>query len=143
MGELIDLIGSIGLGHPAMRARALQGQVYEYCLQMFALAEGKRGGQFYTPRKVVELPVAMLRHYKGRVFDPCCGSGGMFVQSERLVLEHQGAAGRPQHLRPGEQPHDVAPHGDELCHPRHRSQPRLAFAFNAGQSDAFSRRQKE
>jgi type I restriction enzyme M protein len=93
LGELIDLIGSIGLGHPAMRARDLLGQVYEYCLQMFASAEGKRGGQFYTPRAVVELLVAMLAPYKGRVFDPCCGSGGMFVHSERFVLEHQGRIG--------------------------------------------------
>ena len=93
LGELIDLIGSIGLGHPAMQARDLLGQVYEYCLQMFASAEGKRGGQFYTPRAVVELLVAMLAPYKGRVFDPCCGSGGMFVHSEAFVLEHQGRIG--------------------------------------------------
>ena len=66
------------------------GHVFEYFLGEFALAEGKQGGQFYTPRSIVELLVKMLEPYKGRVFDPCCGSGGMFVQSEKLVLAHQG-----------------------------------------------------
>jgi type I restriction enzyme M protein len=64
--------------------------VFEYFLGQFALAEGKKGGQFYTPRSVVELLVEMLEPYRGRVFDPCCGSGGMFVQSEKFVQEHQG-----------------------------------------------------
>ena len=93
LGELVDLIGGIGLGQPALRARDLLGQVYEYCLQRFAAAEGKRGGQFYTPRAVVELLVAMLAPYKGRVLDPCCGSGGMFVHSEGFVEQHQGRIG--------------------------------------------------
>jgi type I restriction enzyme M protein len=66
------------------------GHVFEYFLGEFALAEGKQGGQFYTPRSIVELLVKMLEPCKGRVFDPCCGSGGMFVQSEKLVAEHQG-----------------------------------------------------
>jgi type I restriction enzyme M protein len=66
------------------------GHVFEYFLGEFALAEGKQGGQFYTPRSIVELLVAMLEPYKGRVLDPCCGSGGMFVQSEKFVEEHQG-----------------------------------------------------
>ena len=64
--------------------------MFEYFLGEFALAEGKKGGQFYTPRSVVELLVDMLEPYKGRVFDPCCGSGGMFVQSEKFVADHQG-----------------------------------------------------
>jgi type I restriction enzyme M protein len=66
------------------------GHVFEYFLGEFALVEGKKGGQFYTPRSVVELLVEMLEPYKGRVLDPCCGSGGMFVQSEKFVTEHQG-----------------------------------------------------
>jgi type I restriction enzyme M protein len=65
------------------------GRVYEYCLKSFATAEGKRGGQFYTPPVVVRLLVEMLEPYEGRVFDPCCGSGGMFVQSRKFITEHQ------------------------------------------------------
>src|ERR1700691_3771769 len=83
LGELIDLIGKIGLGTKESRSKDILGRVYEYFLGEFALAEGKKGGQFYTPRSVVHLLVEMLAPYKGRVFDPCCGSGGMFVQSER------------------------------------------------------------
>ncbi len=72
------------------RQADLLGQVYEYFLGQFALAEGKKGGQFYTPESVVRVLVEMLEPYKGRVFDPCCGSGGMFVQSEKFVKAHQG-----------------------------------------------------
>ncbi len=90
LGELIDLIGNIALGDAKARSADVLGHVFEYFLGEFALAEGKQGGQFYTPRSIVELLVRMLEPYKGRVFDPCCGSGGMFVQSEKLVLEHQG-----------------------------------------------------
>ena len=90
MGELIDLIGNIALGDAKSRSADILGHVFEYFLGEFALAEGKKGGQFYTPRSVVELLVEMLEPYKGRVFDPCCGSGGMFVQSEKFVTEHQG-----------------------------------------------------
>lgn len=90
LGELIDLIGNIALGNAKARSADVLGHVFEYFLGEFALAEGKQGGQFYTPRSIVELLVRMLEPYKGRVFDPCCGSGGMFVQSEKLVLEHQG-----------------------------------------------------
>jgi type I restriction enzyme M protein len=90
LGGLIDLIGNIALGNAKARSRDVLGHVFEYFLGEFALAEGKKGGQFYTPRSIVELLVAMLEPYKGRVFDPCCGSGGMFVQSERFVEEHQG-----------------------------------------------------
>ena len=90
LGELIDLVGNIALGDAEVRSADLLGHVFEYFLGEFALAEGKKGGQFYTPKSVVELLVEMLEPYKGRVFDPCCGSGGMFVQSEKFVTEHQG-----------------------------------------------------
>jgi type I restriction enzyme M protein len=88
LGGLIDLIGTIALGDEAARSRDILGQVYEYFLGQFALAEGKKGGQFYTPRSVVQLLVEMLEPYEGRVFDPCCGSGGMFVQSEKFIRAH-------------------------------------------------------
>lgn len=90
LGGLIDLISNIALGDAKSRSADVLGHVFEYFLGEFALAEGKKGGQFYTPRSVVELLVEMLEPYKGRVFDPCCGSGGMFVQSERFVEDHQG-----------------------------------------------------
>lgn len=90
LGELIDLVGNIALGDAKSRSADVLGHVFEYFLGEFALAEGKKGGQFYTPRSVVELLVEMLEPYKGRVFDPCCGSGGMFVHSEKFVTEHQG-----------------------------------------------------
>ncbi|MCF8380147.1 MAG: type I restriction-modification system subunit M [Bacteroidales bacterium] len=90
LGELIDLVGNIALGDTKSRSADVLGHVFEYFLGEFALAEGKKGGQFYTPRSVVELLVEMLEPYKGRVFDPCCGSGGMFVQSEKFVLQHRG-----------------------------------------------------
>ncbi|GBD96106.1 MAG TPA: SAM-dependent DNA methyltransferase [Nitrospirae bacterium] len=90
LGGLIDLISNIALGDAKARSADVLGHVFEYFLGEFALAEGKKGGQFYTPRSVVELLVEMLEPYKGRVFDPCCGSGGMFVQSEKFVADHQG-----------------------------------------------------
>ena len=90
LGELIDLIGNIALGDTKARSADVLGHVFEYFLGEFALAEGKKGGQFYTPRSVVELLVEMLEPYQGRVFDPCCGSGGMFVQSEKFVEERKG-----------------------------------------------------
>ncbi|GAP71182.1 type I restriction-modification system, DNA methylase subunit [Bacteroidales bacterium 6E] len=90
LGELIDLVGNIALGDTKSRSADVLGHVFEYFLGEFALAEGKKGGQFYTPRSVVELLVEMLEPYHGRVFDPCCGSGGMFVQSEKFVTQHQG-----------------------------------------------------
>ncbi len=89
LGDLIDLIGSVALGTADAKSKDLLGQVYEYFLGQFALAEGKKGGQFYTPRCVVKLLVEMLEPYEGRVFDPCCGSGGMFVQSDKFVKAHQ------------------------------------------------------
>ena len=90
LGELIDLIGTVGLGEEANRSKDILGRVYEYFLSQFAGAEGKRGGQFYTPRCVVRTLVEMLAPYRGRVYDPCCGSGGMFVQSETFVEAHGG-----------------------------------------------------
>ncbi|MBY0534322.1 MAG: type I restriction-modification system subunit M [Chitinophagaceae bacterium] len=90
LGELIDLVGNIALGDAKARSADVLGHVFEYFLGEFALAEGKKGGQFYTPRSVVELLVEMLEPYKGRVFDPCCGSGGMFVQSLKFVDSHKG-----------------------------------------------------
>ncbi len=90
LGELIDLIGNSTMSSTHTKSSDLLGHVFEYFLGEFALAEGKKGGQFYTPRSVVELLVNMLEPYKGRVLDPCCGSGGMFVQSEKFIKEHQG-----------------------------------------------------
>jgi type I restriction enzyme M protein len=116
LGELIDLIGTITLIEPSpgaarpplpggegwgegdstkrrMPSKDILGRVYEYFLSQFASAEGKKGGQFYTPQSVVRLLVEMLAPYKGRVYDPCCGSGGMFVQSEKFVAAHGGRLG--------------------------------------------------
>lgn len=88
LGGLIDLVSTIALGDSVSRSNDVLGRVYEYFLGQFALAEGKKGGQFYTPRCVVQLLVEMLEPYEGRVFDPCCGSGGMFVQSEKFIEAH-------------------------------------------------------
>ncbi len=93
LGELVDLIGTIGLGDKANRSRDVLGRVYEYFLSSFASAEGKKGGQFYTPQCIVRVLVTMLAPYRGRVYDPCCGSGGMFVQSEKFVEAHGGRIG--------------------------------------------------
>lgn len=90
LGGLIDLIGNIALGDEAAKSKDLLGRVYEYFLGEFANAEGKKGGQFYTPKSIVRLMVEMIQPYKGRVFDPCCGSGGMFVMSEKFVESHKG-----------------------------------------------------
>lgn len=104
LGQLIDLVGNIGLGDKENRSKDILGRVYEYFLSQFASAEGKKGGQFYTPRCIVRLLVAMLSPYKGRVYDPCCGSGGMFVQSEKFIEEHGGRVG------------DIAIYGQESNH---------------------------
>jgi type I restriction enzyme M protein len=93
LGELIDLIGKIGLGDKESRSKDILGRVYEYFLGQFASAEGKKGGEFYTPRCVVKLLVEMIEPYKGRVYDPCCGSSGMFVQSEEFIRQHGGKIG--------------------------------------------------
>jgi len=93
LGELVDLISTIGFGADASTARDVLGQVYEYFLGMFASAEGKRGGQFYTPASIVKTLVAVLSPHSGQVYDPCCGSGGMFVQSEKFIEAHGGKIG--------------------------------------------------
>ncbi|TQV61513.1 MAG: SAM-dependent DNA methyltransferase [Halothiobacillaceae bacterium] len=93
LGELIDLISGIALNEEGDRSKDILGRVYEYFLGQFAGAEGKRGGEFYTPRSVVRVLVEMLEPYSGRVYDPCCGSGGMFVQSEKFVQQHGGRIG--------------------------------------------------
>ncbi|MEV6925520.1 class I SAM-dependent DNA methyltransferase [Dactylosporangium sp. NPDC051485] len=91
LGELVDLISDARFtGHGDKPARDVLGEVYEYFLEKFARAEGKRGGEFYTPASVVKLLVEVLEPYSGRVYDPCCGSGGMFVQAEKFVLNHRG-----------------------------------------------------
>ncbi len=104
LGQLIDLIGNLGLGSKENRSKDILGRVYEYFLSQFASAEGKKGGQFYTPRCVVAVLVEMLAPYKGRVYDPCCGSGGMFVQSEKFVEAHGGKIG------------DISVYGQESNH---------------------------
>jgi len=100
LGELIDLFTNISFA--TTDAKDLLGQVYEYFMGMFANSEGKHGGEFYTPRSIVKLLVEMLEPYKGRVYDPCCGSGGMFVWSEKFIEEHQGRLD------------DIAVYGQEL-----------------------------
>ena len=88
LGQLIDMISNIRVGDEASRAKDVLGRVYEYFLSQFASAEGKKGGEFYTPRCVVKLLVEMLEPYRGRVYDPCCGSSGMFVQSVEFIRAH-------------------------------------------------------
>lgn len=104
LGAVIDLISGIGLGDAVSRKKDILGRVYEYFLGRFASAEGKAGGEFYTPRSVVRLLVELIEPYRGRVFDPCAGSGGMFVQSEEFVLAHGGRMG------------DVSIYGQESNH---------------------------
>jgi type I restriction enzyme M protein len=93
LGELIDLISGIAMNESSGASKDVLGRVYEYFLSQFAGAEGKRGGEFYTPRSVVRVLVEMLEPYSGRIYDPCCGSGGMFVQSDKFVREHGGRIG--------------------------------------------------
>ena len=94
LGSLIRLVSDVEVGSDAAKSQDVLGRVYEYFLREFASAEGKKGGQFYTPQHVVQLLVAMLAPYEGRVYDPCCGSGGMFVQSEQFVEAHGGNIGQ-------------------------------------------------
>ncbi len=93
LGELVDLVSTIGFGDDPGKARDVLGQVYEYFLGQFASAEGKKGGQFYTPASIVKTLVAVLAPHHGKVYDPCCGSGGMFVQSEKFIEAHGGKLG--------------------------------------------------
>src|SRR5712692_8929113 len=93
LGQIIDLISNIQIGDEASRAKDVLGRVYEYFLSQFVSAEGKKGGEFYTPSRVVRVLVEMLAPYRGRVYDPCCGSGGMFVSSEKFIEAHSGRLG--------------------------------------------------
>lgn len=104
LGELIDLISTVSMTGEGHQSTDLLGRVYEYFLGQFASAEGKKGGEFYTPQSIVKVLVAMLQPFKGRIYDPCCGSGGMFVQSEKFVEAHSGRLG------------DIAVYGQELNH---------------------------
>jgi len=111
LGQLIDLTGNIGLGDKENRSKDILGRVYEYFLSQFAGAEGKKGGQFYTPRCIVRLLVEMLAPYKGRVYDPCCGSGGMFVQSVEFIKAHVTGNGNGGRAKAG-----VSIYGQESNH---------------------------
>ncbi|PID60918.1 N-6 DNA methylase, partial [candidate division KSB3 bacterium] len=112
LGELIDLIATIGLGDAESRKKDILGRVYEYFLARFAEKEGKGGGEFYTPQCVVKLLVEMLEPYSGRVYDPCCGSGGMFVQAIKFVQAHAGGNGNGNGV-PGGVKRDIAIYGQE------------------------------
>ena len=113
LGELIDLVGNIQVGDAEARSRDVLGRVYEYFLAQFASAEGKRGGEFYTANCVVKLLVEMLEPYRGRVYDPCCGSAGMFVQSMAFINAHASGNGNK---RGGSAATDVSIYGQESNH---------------------------
>ena len=108
LGQLIDLISNIRVGDEEARSRDVLGRVYEYFLSRFASAEGKKGGEFYTPRCVVKLLVEMLEPYRGRVYDPCCGSSGMFVQSVEFIRAHASGNGNGGRAR-----RDISIYGQE------------------------------
>ncbi len=93
LGELVDQISGVGFSGNGHKAKDVLGEVYEYFLGQFANAEGKKGGQFYTPGSVVRVIVEMIAPHQGKVYDPCCGSGGMFVQSEKFIESHGGKFG--------------------------------------------------
>ncbi len=116
LGQLIDLISNIAVGDDEARARDVLGRVYEYFLSQFASAEGKKGGEFYTPRCVVKLLIEMLEPYKGRVYDPCCGSSGMFVQSVEFIRAH--ASGNGGKARGDISIYGQIAHGDSFHHDR-------------------------
>ena len=108
LGQLIDLISNIRVGDAESRAKDVLGRVYEYFLSQFASAEGKKGGEFYTPRSVVKLLVEMIEPYNGRVYDPCCGSSGMFVQSIEFIQAHKSGNGNG-----GKAKSDISIYGQE------------------------------
>jgi type I restriction enzyme M protein len=112
LGQLIDMISNIRVGDEASRAKDVLGRVYEYFLSQFASAEGKQGGEFYTPRCVVKLLVEMLEPYRGRVYDPCCGSSGMFVQSVEFIRAHANGNGNGGKTHKGSRP-DISIYGQE------------------------------
>ena len=109
LGQLIDMVSNIRVGNAAARSKDVLGRVYEYFLSQFASAEGKKGGEFYTPRCVVKLLVEMLEPYRGRVYDPCCGSSGMFVQSVEFIRAHATGNGNGGRARG-----DISIYGQEL-----------------------------
>ncbi len=112
LGQLIDLISNIQVGDKEARSKDVLGRVYEYFLSQFASAEGKKGGEFYTPRCVVKLLVEMLEPYRGRVYDPCCGSSGMFVQSVEFIQAHATGNGNGGKAPKGAKP-DISIYGQE------------------------------
>jgi type I restriction enzyme M protein len=112
LGQLIDLISNIKVGDQAGRSKDVLGRIYEYFLSQFANAEGKKGGEFYTPRSVVKLLVEMLEPYRGRVYDPCCGSSGMFVQSVEFIRAHASGNGNGGKAPKGTKP-DISIYGQE------------------------------
>lgn len=111
LGQIIDLISNIKVGDEAARAKDVLGRVYEYFLSQFASAEGKKGGEFYTPRCVVKLLVEMIEPFRGRVYDPCCGSAGMFVQSVEFITAHAKGTGNG-----GKAKADISLYGQESNH---------------------------
>ena len=115
LGRLIDLISHVRVGDEDARSKDVLGRVYEYFLSQFASAEGKKGGQFYTPRCVVTLLVAMLEPYRGRVYDPCCGSAGMFVQSVEFIDAHATGTGNGGNAPRGPKK-DISIYGQESNH---------------------------
>ncbi len=108
LGQLVDLMSNIRVGDAEARSKDVLGRVYEYFLSQFASAEGKKGGEFYTPRCVVKVLVEMIEPYKGRVYDPCCGSAGMFVQSVEFIRAHSNGNGNG-----GEAKGDISIYGQE------------------------------
>ncbi len=112
LGQVIDLVSNIKVGDRVARSKDVLGRVYEYFLSQFANAEGKKGGEFYTPRCVVKLLVEMLEPYGGRVYDPCCGSSGMFVQSIEFIAAHAGGSGGNSKLPKGVKP-NISIYGQE------------------------------
>lgn len=113
LGDLIDVVAGIGLGDADSRSRDMLGRVYEYFLQKFAGAEGKGGGEFYTPRCIVRLLVNMIEPFRGRVYDPCCGSAGMFVQSHEFIDEHESLS---EHTDANGFKTDISVYGQEANH---------------------------
>jgi len=113
LGQLIDLVSNIRIGDAASRSKDVLGRVYEYFLSQFASAEGKKGGEFYTPRCVVKLLVEMLEPYQGRVYDPCCGSSGMFVQSVEFIRAHRTGNGNGGKKPKGVKKADISIYGQE------------------------------
>ncbi len=115
LGQLIDMISNVRVGDADARSKDVLGRVYEYFLSQFASAEGKKGGEFYTPRCVVKLLVEMLEPYQGRVYDPCCGSSGMFVQSVEFIRAHATGNGNGRKVTKGTKT-DISIYGQESNH---------------------------